>query len=78
MTEEAARCILADKIIDPILTPLVHEAEGYLEAIEKAKVLEDSIKNMNQNIQAIHGVMSIKHKDIVKLLEALAQWEKEK
>ena len=62
-------------------------AEGYLEAIEKAKVLEDELRKLAK-MKADYGYRSPEQQDIkvTSLIvnigtwvdEALAQWEKEK
>lgn len=49
--------------------PLVCEAKGYLEAIEKAKVLVEALEELSDGFDP--AVSKITN-------EALAQWEKEK
>lgn len=56
------------------------EAKGYLEALEKAKVLVEALRYaINYVYTAQRGARPIdRFKQVNKVKEALAQWEKEK
>ena len=79
MNEKEARELpYVDQFRSPTQHGLYREAKGYLECYEKAQKLEEVLIKMDKSIAEIHGRMSIRHEDIVELLEALSEWKKDK
>lgn len=80
MNEKEAKEIIQAEKNSPTTTLersyLFAQAIGYLKAIEKAGVMEKALKDMELNTQESHGVILSKHSDIVKLVDALREWEK--
>ncbi len=75
MKEKEAREIVSKPLTDPLNIPLLHEAEGYLEAIEKVKGLEKALQLMDCTCDEEESAGSCNEKVAE---EALAKWEKEK